>query len=154
MLLVVYLFRVMQWPGLGLIADVMFWVHIGAYLLYSLQVPDKDSRMVYPMLVLVLLVVGSTLSMPVVSQFLSKASFFIILGYSAFHLLVRDYMGVNHLKPLKTANIISLSLFGIAGLFKTMQWPGSTEILAASTGLLGILLMLSGVTKDLVRSES
>lgn len=156
-LVVGYLFLVLQIPGFGEVALGAFWLHTIAYIGYSLLVPYKDGRMIYPISVLLIAVAILVFNIPI-NQALSPLNLRILIfvtftGYCAFHLLVKDYIGANDLKLLPKINILSLGLSLIATIFKIAKWPMVTELMVLGCGAVALMLLFTGVTKGLKRKN-
>ncbi len=156
-LVVGYLFLVLQIQGFQDVALGAFWLHTIAYIGYSLLVPYKDGRMIYPISLLLIAVAIQVFNIPI-NNFISPLNlsiliFIIFMSYCAFHLLIKDYLGENDLKLLPKINIASLALILLATLFKIAKLPKVTELMVIGCGAVALMLLFTGVTKGLKREK-
>ncbi|PCJ64161.1 MAG: hypothetical protein COA58_14355 [Bacteroidetes bacterium] len=143
----------MRWPGVEDLALGALWLHIGGYLGYSLLIKDKDSRIVYPMGILILGVMVNLFGFNVSSEVQSISFFLLFLGYIGFHLLIKDFLGENDMLIFRKLSMGALGLFAIAGLFKMLELPYSDVALIVGCSSMALMLLLVGLTKDLVRKK-
>jgi membrane-bound acyltransferase YfiQ involved in biofilm formation len=54
LMLLAYLFKLLNWPVVSDFSMGIFWLHIALYIAYSSFVNPKDDRIIYPLVVLVL----------------------------------------------------------------------------------------------------
>lgn len=154
-LVVGYLFLTLNIGGFQNLSVAAFWLHIAAYIGYSFVVPQTDKRTVYPISLLLILVLVNVFEIPL-NQYINNSAmsilvFILLTIYMAFHLLIKDYLGKNDMKILRKFSLIALLLFLLAGVFKIAQWPMVTELFILGVGSCGLLLLLTGVSKDLKR---
>ena len=109
-----YLFSVMQWPQGKQIARMGMWMHIVSYLAYSLMIKDKDMRIVYPLVALVITVVTSTLKLGQIEVFSQVG---LLLGYAGYHLVVTNYLGETKIPYHRIFSIFGLVLILVGILF-------------------------------------
>ena len=145
-----YLFSVMQWPQGKQIARMGMWMHIVSYLAYSLIVKDKDMRIVYPLLALVIVVVFNTLNFGQPS-IISQVG--LLLGYTGYHLIVTDYLGETEIPYHRIFSIFGLVLIWVGILFKIQHYSGADELFLGGCSITAFLLLLTGATKDLKRKK-
>jgi len=142
-----YLSRTMHWEGSETMLWGGFWLHIASYIGYSFVVRIKDNRMIYPLIILVLIFLLRFFSIEV-SYNTSLIGFFVIfLAYVGFHMLTPNYLAYGENKLVKIVNIILLSFFVIAGIFKVMHVQGADMILELSVGGIAFMLMIQGWLK-------
>ena len=147
--LATYAFVTLRWDGFEGLAIGSTWLHIGAYLAYSLLVPDKDHRIVYPMAVILILVLLNTFNV----EFMGPITTILLLvTYVGFHLVVSTYMGKSQLKFIPVGGILSLSAMVVGVLFKIMHWPGAVNLVVLGTAVSALLLLLAGVSKNIERN--
>jgi hypothetical protein len=148
-MVVAYLFKTLHWVGFGGMAVASLWLHIGSYLGYSLLVKEKDDRILYPMIVLVLAVVANVFNLGVDSSIFAVVIYVILVAYVAFHLLAKDYLGENDIPFLRKISIVALVIFALAGIFKLMHFPGADILLMVGCAATAFMLLLVGTTKGL-----
>ena len=103
-LVMAYLFKVMRWPGLGEVNIGLFWLHIGAYLGYAALVPDKDSRILFPMGFLVVLLILSTAEIGISNSFAIVGLIVIYVGY---HIAMPTYLGKSEIPFIQQGGIVA-----------------------------------------------
>ena len=54
LMLLAYLFKLLNWPVVSDFSMGIFWLHIASYIAYSSFIIPKDDRIIYPLVVLVL----------------------------------------------------------------------------------------------------
>ena len=149
-LVMAYLFKVMRWPGLGEVNIGLFWLHIGAYLGYAALVPDKDSRILFPMGVLVFLLILSTAKVSISNSF---AIVGLIVMYVGYHIAMPTYLGKSEIPFIQKAGIVGLVLLMIGVVFKEMHWPRPDLFFMIGCGTTSFILLIAGLTKGLVRQK-
>ena len=152
-MVVAYLFKTLHWTGFGNMAVASLWLHIGSYLGFSLLVKEKDDRILYPMIVLVLAVLANVLNLGVGSSIFAVVVYVVLVAYVAFHLLAKGYLGENDLPFLKKVSISAVVIFALAGIFKLMHFPGANVLLIIGCAATAFMLLLVGTTKGLVRKN-
>lgn len=152
-MVVAYLFKMMNWPGFGDLSLGIFWLHIGAYLTYSLMVPDKDSRILYPMIALVVGILVNMFKIGLDSEMLIYGLFVVFLVYVAFHLFAKDYLDKNDLKVLRKISIGAFAVFVTAVLMKLMHLQGAQYVLITGSAAVAFMLLITGMTKGLERNK-
>ena len=75
LLLLAYLFKLLNWPGVSDFSMGIFLLHIAAYIAYSSFVQPKDNRIIYPLVVLVFTILINTFKIGNISSLL-RFSFF------------------------------------------------------------------------------
>ncbi len=144
-----YLFNLMHWTNGRELMFGGFWLHVASYLAYSLLVKDKDERIVYPFL---FLIVGLVLAQINALESIGKVGFSIALlvAYIAFHLFTKNYLSeIKEPKLLRPIKWVCLGMFVVGVLFKIMHWPYADVLLIVGLSTLGFILILSGIAKNL-----
>ena len=149
-LVMAYLFKVMRWPGLGEVNIGLFWLHIGAYLGYAALVPDKDSRILFPMGFLVFLLILSTAEVGISNSFAIVGLIIIYVGY---HIAMSTYLGKSEIPFIQKGGIVGLVLLMIGVVFKEMHWPRPDLFFIIGCGTTSFILLIAGLTKGLVRQK-
>ena len=63
LMLLAYLFKLLNWPVVSDFSMGIFWLHIALYIGYSSFVNPKDDRIIYPLVVLVLTILFNIFNM-------------------------------------------------------------------------------------------
>lgn len=148
-IVLIYLFSAMRWPGFGDIATGVLWLHVGAYMIYSLMIKDREPRILYPLIALTVVVLVNIFKLGADSPWMSIAVYFFLAGYSAFHLLAKDYLDKNDIGFLGKLNIAALAVYLLGGIMKLSSLQFSNEVFIAGSGLVALVLLLTGATKGL-----
>jgi hypothetical protein len=131
-MVVAYLFKTLNWSGFGEMAAASLWLHIGSYLGYSILVKEnKDDRILYPMIVLVITVLANV----------------------PFHLLAKDFLDKNDIPFLRKLSMGAIGLFVTAGVFKMAHFSSANMLLIIGGGAVAFMLLLVGTTKGLKRKK-
>lgn len=152
-IVLIYLFSAMRWPGFGDIATGVLWLHVGSYMIYSLMIKDREPRILYPLIALTVVVLVNIFKLGADSPWMSIALYFFLAGYSAFHLLAKDYLDKNDIGFLHKLNLGAVGLYATAGVFKMAQFAGSNMMLIVGSGAIALMLLLTGATKGLARKK-
>jgi hypothetical protein len=153
-MVVAYLFKTLSWAGFGEMAVASLWLHIGSYLGYSVLVKEnKDDRILYPMIVLVVIVLANVFNLGAESSAMVLIAFVVLLAYVAFHLLAKDYLDKNDIPILRKISMGVLGIFIIAGIFKLLHFSGADMLLIVGCGAVAFMLLLVGTTKGLKRKK-
>jgi|TARA_B110000114_G_C14957876_1_gene343105 hypothetical protein len=153
-MVVAYLFKTLNWSGFGEMAAASLWLHIGSYLGYSILVKEnKDDRILYPMIVLVITVLANVLNLGAESSTMSLVVYVVLLAYVAFHLLAKDFLDKNDIPFLRKLSMGAIGLFVTAGVFKMAHFSSANMLLIIGGGTVAFMLLLVGTTKGLKRKK-
>ncbi|MBT8327106.1 MAG: hypothetical protein KJP21_05245 [Bacteroidia bacterium] len=148
-LIVAYLFRIMLWDGSKDLLWAGFWMHIATYIGYSLLVKEKDNRMMYPLMILVLVVLLGNFDFNLPIMVANAIGLVIMFAYVAFHLFVPNYLDKTTVPKLNTVSIIVLVICALAIAFKLLKFPMVDVLLLVGCSSLALLVLITGVTKGL-----
>lgn len=152
-IVLIYLFSAMRWPGFGDIATGVLWLHVGAYLIYSLMIKDREPRIIYPLVALTVVVLVNIFKLGADSPWMSIVVYIILMVYIGFHLLAKDYLDKNEISFLNKLNIGALVIYCLGGIMKLMHLQFANEIFILGCGMLALMLLLTGATKGLERKK-
>jgi hypothetical protein len=152
LLVLVYLFKLMSWPGLADLSKGVFWLHVGSYLGYSFFVNPKDDRIIYPLILLVGSIAFNTFQIEVGLWF-TYVVFGLLWIYVSFHLLVKNYLATSNIPFLTPLNYLAIILFGLAGIFKMNHLAFTDTLFVSGSASLCFLLILAGITKGIERKK-
>ena len=152
-IVLIYLFSAMRWPGFGDIATGVLWLHIGAYMLYSLMIKDREPRIIYQLVALTAVVLVNIFKLGAAAPWMSIAVYFFLVAYAAFHLLAKDYLDKNEISFLSKLNITAVAVYLLGGVMKLASLQFSNEVFIAGSGMLTRVLLLTGATKGLERQK-
>ncbi|MFT5953161.1 MAG: hypothetical protein ACI9AU_001891, partial [Bacteroidia bacterium] len=74
-------------------------------------------------------------------------------AYAAFHLLTKDFLDENDLPFLKKLNIVAIGIYLIGGVMQLASLQFSSQVFIVGSGLLALMLLLTGSTKGLKRKK-
>ena len=128
-------------------------MHIATYIGYSLLVKEKDNRMIYPLVVLVIVVLlgNFNFNLPVMTA--NTIGLLIMFSYVAFHLFMPDYLDKTTIPKIKTVSIIVLAICVLAIAFKLLKFPMVDYLLIIGCSSLALVVLLTGITKGLERKK-
>ena len=152
-IVLIYLFSAMHWPGFENVALGVLWLHVGSYLTYSVVVPEKESRIIYPLVALSVVVLVNIFKLGADATWMGMAVYFFLSAYAAFHLLTKDFLDENDLPFLKKLNIVDISIYLIGGVMQLASLQFSSQVFIVGSGLLALMLLLTGSTKGLKRKK-
>jgi len=152
-IVLIYLFSAMRWPGFGDIATGVLWLHVGAYLIYSLMIKDREPRIIYPLVALTVVVLVNIFKLGADSPWMSIVVYFFLAVYAGFHLLAKDYLDKNDIGFLHKLNIAALAIYLLGGIMKLASLQFSNEVFIIGSGMLALMLLLTGATKGLERKK-
>ncbi len=148
-IVLIYLFSTMRWPGFQNVAVGVLWLHVGAYLLYSLMIIERDTRIIYPLTALSVVVLVAIFKIGANFSYMGLVVYVFLAGYTGFHLLVKDFLDTNEIHFLKKLNLTALSIYLISGIMKIAKLEYCNELFTVGSGLLALSLLLTGATKGL-----
>jgi hypothetical protein len=151
LLLLAYLFKLLNWPGVSDFSMGVFWLHIAAYIAYSSFVQPKDDRIIYPLVVLVVTILFNIFNIGSEFEYMQYVVFFNLFFYVSFHLLSKDYLATNNVRFLKPMNYIAVIILGLSGLFKILHLFGTETLLITGISLASFALFLKGLIKGVDR---
>lgn len=149
LMLLAYLFKLLNWPVVSDFSMGIFWLHIASYIAYSSFVIPKDDRIIYPLVVLVLTILFNIFDIGSGYEHMPLVVFFVMLLYVSFHLLVKGYLISNHVRFLKPIKYIAVTVLGLSGLFKISHLFGAETMLIVGVSLSSIALLLKGILKGI-----
>jgi hypothetical protein len=149
LLLLAYLFKLLNWPGVSDFSMGVFWLHIAAYIAYSSFVQSKDDRIIYPLVVLVFTILFNIFNIG--SEYMQYVVFFTLFLYVSFHLLTKNYLAQNNGRFLMPINYIAVITLGLSGLFKILHLFGAETLLIIGVSLASLTLFLKGIIKGIDR---
>jgi len=152
-IVIIYLFSAMHWPGFQGVALGILWLHVGAYLIYSLTAKGQEPRIIYPLGALTVVILVNIFKLGADTAWIAFAVYFFCVGYAAFHLLVKNYMGKNEISFLPTLNAIVVGVYLLAGIMKIMHLEFADVLFIGSSGAVAFMLLLTGATKGLKRQK-
>jgi hypothetical protein len=152
-IVLIYLFSAMRWSGFGDIAIGVVWLHVGAYMIYSLMIKDHEPRIIYPLIALTAVVLVNIFKLGAAAPWMSIAVYFFLVAYAAFHLLAKDYLDKNEISFLSKLNITAVAVYLLGGVMKLASLQFSNEVFIAGSGMLSLVLLLTGATKGLERQK-
>ncbi len=152
-IVLIYLFSAMRWPGFGDIAIGVVWLQVGAYMIYSLMIKDREPRIIYPLVALTAVVLVSIFKLGAAAPWMGTAIYFFLVAYAAFHLLATDYLDKNEISFLSKLNITAVAVYLLGGVMKLASLQYSNEVFIAGSGMLALVLLLTGATKGLERKK-
>ena len=150
LLLLAYLFKLLNWPGVSDFSMGIFWLHIAAYIAYSSFVQPKDNRIIYPLVVLVFTILINTFKIGSEFEYMQYVVFFTMFFYVSFHLLTKKYLA-NDIRFLKPINYIAVFILGLSGLSKILHLFGADTLLIVGVSLTSFTLFLKGIIKGIDR---
>lgn len=150
-IVLIYLFSAMRWPGFGDIATGVLWLHVGAYMIYSLMVKEREPRILYPLIALTVVVLVNIFKLGAEASWMGMTVYFFLVAYTGFHLLAKDYLDKNDIGFLSKLNIAALAIYVLGGVMKLASLQLSNEVFIVGSGLLALVLLLTGATKGLKR---
>ncbi len=152
-LIIAYLFRIMMWEGSKVLLWGGFWMHIATYIGYSLLVKEKDNRMIYPLVILVLVVLLGNFNFDLPVMVANTIGLVIMFTYVSFHLFIPDYLDKTTVPKLKPASIIVLAICALAIAFKLLRFPMVDYLLLIGCSSLALVVLITGMTKGLERKK-
>ena len=144
----------MLWEGSRSLLWGSFWLHIASYVGYSSLVKDKDTRIIYPLSILLLVFILSNIDLnwsPLTTNIVGLLLMYI---YISIHLFIPGYLAQSSSKKLKTASLIIIALCITTLIFKVMQFPMVSEFLIVSCLSLALMLLILGVSKGMVKNST
>lgn len=148
MLVVTYLFKLMYWPGMSGYSTGIFWMHIGSYLSYSFFAKPRENRILLPMIFLVLSILFHTFNVgSFIHDWIAYIAFFTMVIYSAYHLLVKDYLSADSVKYMKPFSYLSVGVYCLSGLLKMAHFTGASTLLIIGSAMVALALLVSGISK-------
>lgn len=151
LMLMAYLFKLLNWPLTSDFSRGIFWLHIASYTAYSSFVNPKDDRIIYPLVVMVLAVLFNVFDIGGGYEYMPLIIFFVMYLYVSFHLLVKNYLVQKDVRLLKPINYISVMILGLSVLFKLFHLAGAETMLIVGITITSIATFLKGIFKGLDR---
>ena len=152
-IVLIYLFSAMRWPGFADIAIGVVWLHVGAYMIYSLMIKDREPRIIYPLVALTAVVLINIFKLGASAPLMGTAIYFFLAAYTAFHLLAKDYLDKNEISFLRKLNVSAIAVYLLGGSMKLTSLQYSDEVFILGSGMLALVLLLTGATKGLERKK-
>jgi hypothetical protein len=148
LLVIGYLFRLMNWDGSRELLWGGFWMHIASYIGYSALLRNKDHRIGYALFILVAVVAINTFK-PSINY---SQSLLIMVGisavYLAIHIFIKNYLLSSSPRWISWFAMVGFVVYVVASLFKILHWPGADILLVVGLSSLASALMLLGMTKS------
>ena len=151
LLLLAYLFKLLNLPGVSDFSMGVFWLHIAAYIAYSSFIQPKDDRIIYPLVVLVFTILFNIFNVGSEFEYMQYVVFFTMFSYVSFHLLIKNYLAQNNSRFLMPINYIAVITLGLSGLFKIFHLFGTETLLIVGVSLASLTLFLKGIIKGIDR---